>query len=65
MAHGRAFALRLPALGEAILFVEIESGGVDLTGGFWLSVDDQAWAATWRADVEAHFGRVMTPPDRR
>jgi uncharacterized protein YndB with AHSA1/START domain len=61
LAQGRAFALRLPAIGDAILFVEIESGHGDLTVGFWLSVYDQRWSAAWRANVEEQLERVVGP----
>jgi uncharacterized protein YndB with AHSA1/START domain len=59
VAEGRAFALRLPALGEAMLFVEIESGTGELTTGFWLSVHDRQWAEQWRFDVQRQFQRVI------
>jgi hypothetical protein len=57
--EGRAFALRLPALGEAMLFVEIESGTDELTTGLWLSVHDRQWAEQWRFDVQRQFQRVI------
>lgn len=54
----RAIAFRVAELGDALLFVELESGQESFHLGLWLSVYDQATAARVRQPVLARFERL-------
>ena len=56
--EGRALALRLTELGDALLFVELEGSGSPFHAGFWFSVYDAALARDLDAPAKRAFQGV-------
>ncbi len=58
LVEGRGLGLRIPELGDALLFVELEGKSDEFHVGYWLSVYDPAQAKRVESPARAAFKRI-------
>ena len=62
LVEGQGLGLRIPALTDALLFIELEGKKDKFHVGYWLSVYDEAQAKALEAPAKRAFRRIHESP---